>query len=315
VTNHVLAIETVQLTRRFGSVHAVDHLNLNVPAGSVYAFLGPNGAGKSTTIRMLLGLTSSDIGDVVLRGTRLSRANRSMLLRGVGAIVDAPSLYPHLTGVENLHATQRLIRASASDIDRVLRIVRLEKDAHRLVRDYSQGMRQRLGLALALLGRPDLLILDEPTNGMDPAGMREVRELIGRMPSEHGISVFLSSHLLGEIEQLATHVGVIGRGRLLFEGTMDELQRRNRSWSYFETDTAAAAAGVIAHQGWAAEHVDVSTVKVGVEDRASVARITAALISAGLSVYGVRTERASLEELFLELTHTAGLGHEEALRG
>jgi ABC-2 type transport system ATP-binding protein len=306
--NDVPAIETTALTRRFGSVCAVDHLNLIVPQGSVYAFLGPNGAGKSTTIRMLLGLISADNGDVRLRGVRITHANRRVLLRQVGAMVEAPSLYPHLTGLENLRVTQGLIDAPAADIDRVLRIVRLEGDAHRLVRGYSQGMRQRLGLALALLGRPDLLILDEPTNGMDPAGMQEMRELIRRMPGEHGISVFLSSHLLGEIEQLATHVGIIGRGRLVFEGTLDDLQGRNRSRSYFETDTAAAASDVIAKQGWAAEQIGVSTVKVELPDRPSIARITAALISAGLSVYEVRTERASLEELFLDLTKTAGLG-------
>jgi ABC-type multidrug transport system ATPase subunit len=309
----VPAIETTGLTRRFGSVCAVDHLNLIVPRRSVYAFLGPNGAGKSTTIRLLLGLTSADSGDVRLRGVPITPANRRVLLRQVGAMVEAPSLYPHLTGRENLRLTQALIDSPASDIDRVLHVVRLQEDAHRLVRGYSQGMQQRLGLALALLGQPDLLILDEPTNGMDPAGMQEVRELIRHMPSEHGITVFLSSHLLGEVEQLATHVGIIGRGRLVFEGSLDDLRSRNRSRSYFETDTAVAATEVIAKQGWAAEQIGVSTVKVELEDRQSIARITAALISAGLSVYQVRTERPSLEELFLDLTKMSGLGPREPL--
>jgi len=148
-------------------------------------------------------------------------------LRGVGAIVDAPSLYPHLTGVENLHATQRLIRASASDIDRVLRIVRLEKDAHRLVRDYSQGMRQRLGLALALLGRPDLLILDEPSEGLDPIATEQMLEAIVRASAE-GASVFFSSHQISEVERIADHVCVVDHGRLMLEGSLDELRENVR---------------------------------------------------------------------------------------
>ena len=203
-----LAITTFRLTRRFGDLTAVADLDLQVPGGSVYGFLGPNGAGKTTTIRLLLGLIRPNAGEVRLFGQSL-RDGRMTLLRRVGALVETPSLYPHLTGRENLEVTRRLLDARQEQINRALAIVKLEQDAHRRVAHYSSGMRQRLGLALALLGEPELLILDEPTNGLDPAGIREMRDLICRLPEEHGVTVFLSSHLLNEVEQVATHIGII----------------------------------------------------------------------------------------------------------
>ena len=212
-------IETRELSRRFGSKLAVKDLNLLVPAAGVYGFLGPNGAGKTTAIRMLLGLIKPTVGEVFMFGLPLHK-NRITLMRRVGALVESPSLYPHLTGRENLEVTRRLIGAQFKLINLALDIVKLTKDADRRVREYSLGMRQRLGLALALLNQPQLLILDEPTNGLDPAGIHEMRDLIRRLPDDAGVTVFLSSHLLREVEQIASHIGIIHEGRLLFQGRL-----------------------------------------------------------------------------------------------
>src|SRR5215217_6860 len=221
-------IETRGLTRRFGTQLAVNNLNLSVPAGGVYGFLGPNGAGKTTAIRILLGLIRPNAGEVRLFGQPLMR-NHQSLMRLVGALVEAPSLYPHLTGRENLEVTRRLLGSPRELIDVALDIIKLKKDADRRVREYSLGMRQRLGLALALLNKPELLILDEPTNGLDPAGIHEMRDLLRRLPAEFGVTVFLSSHLLSEVEQIASHIGIIHEGRLLFQGTLSELQDAHRA--------------------------------------------------------------------------------------
>ncbi|HEX3582062.1 MAG TPA: ATP-binding cassette domain-containing protein [Thermoanaerobaculia bacterium] len=213
-------IETTALTRRFGTRVAVDDVHLQVPQGEIYGFLGLNGAGKTTTIRMLLGLIRADEGEVRIFGEPFRRE----VLARIGALVEMPSLYSHLTGRQNLEVTRRQIGAPKTSIDRSLGVVGLDDDANRLVREYSLGMRQRLGLALALLGSPELLILDEPTNGLDPAGIHEMRDLIRRMPAEHGVTVFLSSHLLAEVEQIAGFIGIIHKGRMVFQGPLAELR-------------------------------------------------------------------------------------------
>src|SRR5579859_1362897 len=309
------AIETTGLSRQFGDVHAVDDVSLHVPRGSVYAFLGPNGAGKTTTIRMLLGLTHPDRGEIRLFGQPLTRANRRASLRRIGAMVETPSLYPHLTGRENLEITLGLLALPQSNVQRVLRIVRLETDAHRLVANYSHGMRQRLGLALSLLAEPELLVLDEPTNGLDPAGIHEMRDLIRGFPAEHGITVFLSSHLLAEVEQLASHVGILGRGRQLFEGTLDDLERRQRARVVVEVDRPSIACGLLRAAGWTVEQVcepgDVPSVTVDINKPADVARAANVLVGAGLSLYQLRTVHPVLEDLFLDLTSGANLSSPE----
>lgn len=308
LANVVVAVATDCLTRRFGDTCAVDTLTLRVPPSSVYAFLGPNGAGKSTTIRMLLGLTRPDSGEVHIFGAPMNRNNRRTLLRRIGSMVERPSLYPHLTGYENLQVAQKLILLKPSSIDRVLRIVRLEGDAHRLVKTYSQGMRQRLAVAMALLPEPDLLILDEPTNGLDPACMIEMRELVRSLPTEQGITVFLSSHLLAEVEQIASHVGIIGRGRLLFEGTLEKLQSRRCNRILIETDRPVIAAEVLLREGWRWEIISDSALAAELPGRESVACAASALISAGVRLYQIQSVRPSLEDLFLDLTREVGLG-------
>ena len=211
-----MVIETNALTRRYGKRTAVDRVDLCVPRGEIYGFLGPNGAGKTTTIRMLLGLIRPTAGTVRLFGENFHR-HRMSVLRRVGSLVESPSYYGHLTGAENLEVVRRLLGAPKKRIAEALEIVRLTEAADRPVKGYSLGMKQRLGIAIALLGHPELLILDEPTNGLDPAGIQEMRRLIKDMPRKYGMTVLVSSHLLSEIDQIATQVGIIHEGRLIFQ--------------------------------------------------------------------------------------------------
>ena len=216
------------LTKRFGRVAAVTDVALEVPRCCVYGFLGLNGAGKTTTIRMLLGLVRPTAGEVHLLGFPMPARRREALSR-VGAVVEHPTVYPHLTGIENLELTRRLIGAAPSSISRALEIVDLTAPARRLVREYSTGMRQRLGVAIALLGSPELLILDEPTNGLDPAGIEALRELIRGLPGRMNATVFVSSHILAEVEQIADHVGILHEGRLMLQGPLAPMRAGGRS--------------------------------------------------------------------------------------
>jgi ABC-type multidrug transport system ATPase subunit len=295
------AITTWNLTRRFGDLTAVDALGLQVPRGSVYGFLGPNGAGKTTTIRMLLGLIRPHDGEVRLFDEVLFQ-NRMALLRRVGALVESPSLYPNLTGRENLEVTRRLIGARNEQVNRGLRIVRLEEAADRRVQHYSTGMRQRLGLALALLAEPELLILDEPTNGLDPAGIHEMRDLVVRLPREHGITVFLSSHLLNEVEQVATHIGIIHKGRMLFQGTRDGLQSQLGEHVSLGVNQPEEAQRLLSQEGWTVKDDGDGRLLVTVSGRSEASKINAQLVRGGVSVFHLSLERLSLEKVFLQLT-------------
>jgi len=295
-----MLIQTVNLTRRFGDVVAVNGLELAVPQGSVFAFLGPNGAGKTTTIRMLLGLIRPTDGDVHLFGQPL-RAKQHDLLRRVGALVEGPSLYPHLTGRENLELTRRLTDTTTAQRDRALHIVHLTDAADRLVKTYSSGMKQRLGLALALLADPELLILDEPTNGLDPAGIHEMRDLICGLPAQ-GITVFLSSHLLNEVEQVATHIGIIRQGHLLFQGTLDDLHAQVDKQLTLEVDQPQRAKGVLAASGWQVKSNGNHRMVVAANGISDAAMINAQLVGDGVNVYHLNLEQPTLEDMFLSLT-------------
>ncbi len=294
-------IETQALTRRFGKQLAVDTLNLSVPAGGVYGFLGPNGAGKTTAIRMLLGLIRPNAGEVRLFGKPLA-ANRYSLMRHVGALVETPSLYPHLTGRENLEVTRRLLGAPRELINLALETVRLTKDANRRVREYSLGMRQRLGLALALLNKPTLLILDEPTNGLDPAGIHEMRDLIRHLPGETGMTVFLSSHLLSEVEQIASHIGIINEGRLLFQGALAELQAKQETELTVGVKQLDQAIECLERAGWTVQRRADELLSVMARSSEDATRINSLLVAHRLDVYHLALEQASLEDIFLTLT-------------
>ncbi len=286
--------------KTYGSVTAVRGLNLSVPSRSVYAFLGPNGAGKSTTIRMLLGLQRPTRGTISLFG-RPFEGERIALLRRIGSLVESPSLYLHLTGRENLEVHRRLLDASKRAIDEALETVGLAGVADRTARKYSSGMKQRLGLAQALLGDPDLLLLDEPTNGLDPAGIHEVRALVRDLPKRLGVTVFLSSHLLAEVEQTATHLAIIAQGQLKFEGTPGDLRERSKPTIAVTVDQAERARGLLTGMGCAATR-EADRVLIQPDDAWPAARINAALVQAGIAVSELVMRRLTLEDLFLELT-------------
>ena len=299
-----LAIETTSLRRSFGKVKAVDGLDLAVPKGTVYGFLGPNGAGKTTTIRAIIGLIRPDSGRIDVFGQSL-QADRIGTLRRIGSLVETPSIYPHLTGRENLEVIRRLVGGKKTDISRVLEIVRLGKDAGRKAKEYSLGMKQRLGLAMALLREPELLILDEPTNGLDPAGIREMRELITRLPNEFGITVFLSSHLLSEVEQMADHIGIVQNGSLLFQGTLDELQLKRRQRLVLGVAQAQEALSILTDSGWEVQYNGNGTLILPSAGKNDAAKINEFLVRRGIEVYKVALEQPSLEETFLSLTTQA----------
>lgn len=297
-------IETRGLTRRFATQLAVNNLNLSVPAGGVYGFLGPNGAGKTTAIRMLLGLIRPTAGEVHLFGRPLT-ANHQALMQRVGALVESPSLYPHLTGRENLEVTRRLLGSSRDLIDVALDTIKLTKDANRRVREYSLGMRQRLGLALALLNKPELLILDEPTNGLDPAGIHEMRDLIRRLPEEFGVTVFLSSHLLGEVEQIASHIGIIHEGSLLFQGTLAELQSKQHTQLTVGVKQLDQAVDYLVEAGWSVQRRVDELLSVSARAPEDAIEINRLLVEHRLEVFHLSLAQASLEDIFLTLTRSA----------
>ncbi|MEV8519241.1 ATP-binding cassette domain-containing protein [Dyella marensis] len=296
----MLAIQTRGLTRRFDGRHGVTDLALEVPAGSVYGFLGPNGAGKTTTIRLLLALLREEAGEIRLFGEPLSWTRRAPLSE-VGSMVETPSLYPHLSGRDNLEVTRLLLDGETASIDEALALVGLTADAERRVREYSLGMRQRLGIALALMRRPRLLVLDEPTNGLDPAGIVELRALLLRLAGERGITIFLSSHLLSEVEQIASHVGVLHQGQLLFQGTQESLRRRHGDPLAIRCGDARAVCDSLAHLGEQPQLLDEGTVSVPAPRRADH-EINRCLIERGHAIHAFGRRPHSLETLFFELT-------------
>jgi ABC-2 type transport system ATP-binding protein len=300
-----LAIQSSGLTKRFrGGQLAVDHVDLAVPRGSVYGFLGPNGSGKTTTIRMLLGLAYATGGTAELLGVPMPHGATTVLSR-VGSLVEGPAFYPYLSGWDNLaryDAADRTATAATARarIGEAMERVGLTAAARKRYRNYSLGMKQRLAIAAALLAPRDLIILDEPTNGLDPQGTREVRSLVRQIAAD-GITVFVSSHLLAEVEQVSTHVGVMRLGKLVFQGELAELRRTAAPRVVVRTGDVAAAAEVLAKLGLAdpVEGDDLVTAEVG---STPPEKITAELVHAGIGVRGLTVEAPSLEDLFVGLT-------------
>lgn len=227
-------ITTEQLTKKYKSFVAVNDVTLHIRKGSIYGFLGPNGAGKSTTMKMLLGLTAPTNGSFTIDGKHFP-TDRIAILKEVGSFIESPSFYANLTGKENLDIIRRILGLPQSTVDDALELVGLSEFGNRLAKKYSLGMKQRLGLAEALLGRPPILILDEPTNGLDPSGIHEIRNLIKSLPDLYDCTVLISSHMLSEIELIADDIGILNHGRLLFEGSLDDL-RQHALQSGFATD-------------------------------------------------------------------------------
>lgn len=220
--NYIL--ETNHLSKQSGNTYRVNDLSMTVPENCVYGFLGPNGAGKSTTLKMILGLIHPSQGSIKLFGTVMNSANRLSILRQTGSLIENPGGYGHLTGLENMQIIQKLKGVNEAEISSALKTVRLYEQRDKKLSNYSLGMKQRLGIAMAILGNPKLLILDEPTNGLDPAGIQEMRQLICSLPKERNMTVIISSHLLSEIEQMADQVGIIHHGRMLYQGSLADLE-------------------------------------------------------------------------------------------
>ncbi|MEU4219732.1 ABC transporter ATP-binding protein [Actinoplanes sp. NPDC026623] len=286
-------VETRRLTKRFGTATAVDSLDLTVRAGEVYGFLGPNGAGKTTTLRMLLGLVRPTSGEVRLFGLPPGR------LDGVGALIEGPAFYPYLSGRDNLRVTAHHAGVPAARVAAVLDQVELTGRARDRYATYSLGMKQRLGVAAALLKDPRLVVLDEPTNGLDPAGMADMRLLVRRLGAA-GCTVLLSSHLMTEVQELCDRVGILAGGRLVAESTVAEL-RGDRTLRLVATPLDAAAARARALLGTDAVRVTDGGLDLAVApDRA--AEVNAALVGAGIAVSELRTEERSLEQAFFALT-------------
>ena len=306
MTNSANIIETRGLSKRFGERPAVIDLNLAVPRGSAFGFLGHNGAGKTTLIRMLLGLTQPDAGTMTIAGRPIPQ-DRADVLGRVGAVVEEPHFHGHLTGRENL-----LVVAAARGpearrrIAAVLERVGLSDRADERVRTYSQGMRQRLGVARCLLPDPELLVLDEPMNGLDPGGILEFREMVGELVEE-GRTVFLSSHLLDEVQKTCQAAAVIDRGRLIAQGPIDELLGTGRHELLIGVDHPDQALGVLAgHRAVASVTDGPDGVRVTLAGTDGVADINASLVRAGIAVFRLEPVRESLEQRFLEITSRVG---------
>ena len=297
-------IETHDLCKQYGNALRVAHLNLDVPEGSVYGFLGPNGAGKSTTLKMILGLVRPTAGSIQVLGKEMDAKNRLAVLRQVGSLIESPSYYGHLTGEENLRIVQTLRGVPEKNIREVLQIVRLDGQRGKKVAHYSLGMKQRLGLAAALLGYPKLLILDEPTNGLDPAGIQEMRELICSLPERFGMTVVVSSHLLSEIDQMADHVAIIREGELVFQDTLEALHGRSRHHLALRTTNNAVARAVLQEKSVPCQEEEGYLILPILSDEIA-AQLTRLLGSRNLGVIRLEERQKSLEDIFLELTGKA----------
>ena len=292
-----IALSARNLTKVIGDRTIVDDVSFDVNAGEVFGFLGPNGAGKTTTIRMLVGLIKPTEGTVEVCGFDIRREFEDAM-RCIGCIVETPDLYRFMTGRENLEHFARMLNVRNGDIERVSSLVGMSHRLDQRVGTYSLGMRQRLGIAQAMLGKPRVLILDEPANGLDPAGIREIRELLRRLSVE-GMAVFVSSHLLAEIELMCDRVGIIHKGRLLQIGNVQELISSQRTMEFRVGDVTRAAA-IVQQQGLVAT-IDTDRIFVPI-DEAAAPPIIAALAQNGVEVFHARERTQTLEELFIEAT-------------
>ncbi len=298
-----MVIQTEGLTFNFGSQTVVKSLSLQVPEGSIYGFLGPNGAGKTTTIKLLLNLLQSQEGTIKIFDLDF-QANRTEILAQVGSLIEQPAIYGHLTGRENLLNRAILLQVSEKRVDEMLKLVRLSQAGNKKASNYSLGMKQRLGIALALLSDPKLLMLDEPTNGLDPNGIIEIRELLKELVTNHGKTVFISSHLLAEIERMATHVGIINFGEMLFQGPITDLETISQPLVHIETANTVDAANLLKKNGYAVVEVNDDHLSVTYQSKEKTAEINSLLVKNGCTVYSIHKVQKDLENLFLDITQT-----------
>ncbi len=301
--NHSSIIKTTGLTYHYSKgVQTLFDINLQVQKGAIYGFLGPNGSGKTTTLSLLLGLLNNQKGDIEIFGQHL-HSNRIDILKKIGSLVETPSLYGHLTAKENLEVYREVYGASKARIAKVLEIVGLEDTGKMTAKKFSLGMKQRLAIALALMPNPELLILDEPANGLDPAGIIELRELIKKLNKAHGMTILISSHLLGEVEKMVSHVGIILKGRMLFQGPLSELHSFQQKGARL---LVKSSDNLIAHKLLQEYHPEAigDALSFPYESDSQVAAINRTLIHHNLDVYLLHPRENDLEQLFIDLTST-----------
>jgi len=299
-----MVISTQNLTFTFGSQTVVKSLSLQVPEGSIYGFLGPNGAGKTTTIKLLLNLLKTQEGSIHIFEKEL-QSNRIEILSQIGSLIEQPAIYLHMSGKENLLNRALLLGVGEKRVDEMLDLVHLTTAAHKKAGQYSLGMKQRLGIALALLSDPKLLILDEPTNGLDPNGIIEIRELLVKLTSVYKKTVFISSHLLAEIQKMATHVGIINFGELMFQGSIHELEALSKPSVQIETDRSVDAANFLKKNNIDVAEVNDHCVFVPFTTKETMGEINALLNQNGYTVYSINKQQQDLEKLFLAITQHA----------
>jgi ABC-2 type transport system ATP-binding protein len=295
-----LIIETRNLSYQFGNQLVLDQVSLKVREGCIYGFLGPNGAGKTTTIKVLLNLLQTDDEKVFLFGKDLNK-NRIEILSGIGSLIEQPAIYPHLSGKENLLNRALLLRVNADRVSEMLDLVSLKEHANKKAGKYSLGMKQRLGIALALLNDPKLLILDEPTNGLDPNGIIEIRQLIRKLVEERGKTVFISSHLLSEVEKMVSHIGIINRGKLLFQGTIEELNNLSKKQLEIQTNDLISSMELLCRHGHQAE-ISLDKILIPYQSLDQSAEINSLLVRNDHKVYNLGISKQNLENLFLSIT-------------
>ncbi len=300
MTKH--CIETIDLTHKFSNGEAaLNRVSLQVVEGSIYGFLGPNGAGKTTTLKLILGLLKKQQGEILVFGKPFEK-NRVETLRRTGAMIESPSIYGHLTAVENLRILQKVYHCPKRRIQEVLELVGLAQTGHKKANQFSLGMKQRLSIAIALLHNPSLLILDEPTNGLDPNGILEIRELLQNLNRSHGITILVSSHLLPEIEKLVTHIGIINQGKILFQGTLAELmsKRQQNSFIVFETNDAVKSSQVISEFGLK-PRIESGKIAIPALKKERIALINQSLVQSGIDVYQIGKVESDLEKIFFDV--------------
>ena len=283
-------------------VQTLSDINLNIEKGNVYGFLGPNGSGKTTTLSLLLGLLENQKGDIEIFGQPL-HLNRIEILKKIGSLIESPSLYGHLTAKENLEVYRDIYGASKERVAEVLKIVGLEDTGKKTVKKFSLGMKQRLSIALALLPNPELLILDEPSNGLDPSGIIELRELIKRLNQEYGITILISSHILSEVEKMVSHLGIIYNGRMLFQGTLPQLHKFQQKGARIMIHTSDNEAALKLLQAYAPQR-EGDKFSIAFHDLNQVALVTRTLTQNDLDVYLIQPKESDLEQLFIDLTVT-----------
>lgn len=297
-------IATNELSYRFSREQLIlDKVNLEVPYGSIYGFLGPNGAGKTTTLRLLLGLLKNQEGSIRIFDKTFDK-NRISILHKTGSMIESPSFYGHLTAIENLQLLQKIYQCRVSRIGEVLHIVGLEHTGQKKTGQFSLGMKQRLGIAIALLHNPSLLILDEPTNGLDPNGIIELRALLKKLNEEKKMTILISSHLLPEIEKLVTHLGIIQKGKLLFQGKLEELYLKQQLSSVilWETSQQKQTADIMQSLGLTPAFLN-GQLTIPLVEKHVLAGLNKKLVEEGIDVYQISMRKNDLESLFMDIVN------------